>query len=112
MTEIPRENLADLWIVIACLGLGSFGLRFSFMGLIGDRELPEWVLRHLRYTAVTIIPALIAPLILWPAATGGQPDPARLAASGVTLAVGLWTKNVFIAIAAGGVALWLGLYVI
>jgi len=95
-----------LWIVIAGLGLGSFALRFLFLGLIGNRPLPAWVLRHLRYTAVAIIPALVAPMVLWPGVTGGEPDPARLAAAAATLAVGVMTRSVLAAILIGGVTLY------
>ena len=91
----------DLWIVIIGLGLGSFGLRFVFLGLIGDRPLPEWLLRHLRYTAVAVLPAIVTPLVIWPSATGGQPDPVRATAAIVTLAVGYFTKNVLLAIGLG-----------
>ncbi|MEM6277414.1 MAG: AzlD domain-containing protein, partial [Pseudomonadota bacterium] len=45
----------EIWVVILGLGLGSFAMRFSFLGLIGDRNLPPWVLRHLRYTAVAVL---------------------------------------------------------
>lgn len=103
---------AGLWVFIAALGLGSFGLRFLFLGLVGNRPMPAWLLRHLRYTAVALIPALAAPLALWPAATGGAPDPARLIAAGVTLVVGYVTRNVVLAIAAGLVALYTGLALI
>lgn len=65
----------ELWIVILALGLGSFGLRFVFLGLVGDKAMPDWVLRHLRYTAVSVLPALVAPLVVWPGATGGEIDP-------------------------------------
>ena len=88
----------DLWIIIIGLGLGSFGLRFVFLGMVGDRPMPEWVLRHLRYTAVAVLPAIVTPLVIWPGATDGQPDPARLAAAIVTLGVGYFTKNVLLAI--------------
>jgi hypothetical protein len=64
---------AQIWIIIVLLGVGTFLIRFSFLGLIGNRELPEWVLRHLRYTAVAILPAMVAPLVLWPAANGANP---------------------------------------
>ena len=64
----------ELWIVIIGLGLGSFVLRFTFIGLVGGRTIPDWMLRHLRYTAVAILPALVAPLVAWPAATDGQLD--------------------------------------
>lgn len=103
MTEIDRTTL---WIVIVGLGLGSFGLRFVFLGLLGDRPLPTWLLRHLRYTGVAILPALIAPLILWPQATGGETDPARLLAAGAAVLAGLLTRNVIAAILAGGVVLY------
>lgn len=101
-----------LWIVIIVLGLGSFGLRFVFLGLIGDRPMPPWLLRHLRYTAVAILPALVAPQVIWPAATGGAPDTPRMAAAAATIAVGLITKNVLLAIFAGAGTLYGLLYLL
>ncbi|MEP2531281.1 AzlD domain-containing protein [Shimia sp.] len=101
-----------LWIMIITLGIGSFSLRFLFLGLVGDRTLPPWVLRHLRYTAVAILPALVAPLVIWPAANDGAPEPARIAAACVTMVIGYWTKNVLLGIVCGAVTLFLGLYVI
>mgnify|MGYP005994869651 FL=1 len=101
-----------LWIVIIGLGVGSFLLRFAFTGFVGDRQMPVWLLRHLRYTAVAVLPALVAPQVLWPSATGGEPDPARLAAAAAALAVGLITKNVLGAMIAGGVTLYGMLYLL
>lgn len=102
----------EIWMAVAALAVGTFAIRFSFLGLIGDRKLPDWVLRHLRYTPVAVLPAMIAPLVLWPPATGGQTDPARLIAAFVTVAVGLWTRNVILSVLAGAVALYTGLYVL
>lgn len=101
---------SNIWIVIIALAAGSYALRFMFVGLIGDRELPTWLLRHLRYTGVAILPGLVAPLVFWPAATDGQTDPSRLAAAIVTLAIGYWRKNVLLAIGAGAVTLYGGLF--
>lgn len=102
----------QVWPVILGLALGTFLIRFSFLGLVGDRPLPEWLLRLLRYTPVAVIPGLVAPLVLFPQATGGTPDTARLTAAAVTVAVGLLARNTLYAIAAGAVALygmfWLG----
>lgn len=99
-----------IWAIIAGLAAGTYLIRFSFLGLIGDRPLPGWLLRVLRYTPVAVMPGLVAPLILWPQATGGALDPARLAAAAATLGVGLVTKNVLAAIGAGagtlGALLW------
>lgn len=101
-----------IWFIILALAVGTFGLRFSFLGLVGDRALPPWVLRHLRYTAVAVMPGLIAPLIAWPQVTGGEPDPARLAAAAVTLATGIVLKNVIASILSGGATLYLVQYLV
>ncbi len=100
----------QIWVVILCLAAGTFLLRFSFLGLIGDRALPVWVTRALRYTAVGVLPGLVAPLVLWPAATAGQVDLARLAAAFVTLGVGAKTRNMITAILTGIVTLYAGLW--
>lgn len=101
-----------LWIVIIALGVGSFALRFAFTGLVGARAMPAWLLRHLRYTAVAIMPALVAPQVLWPAATGGETDPARLAAAVVCFVVALWTKSMLPALFAGAATLYALLYLL
>lgn len=95
-----------IWSLIVILGIGTYLIRFSFLGLIGGKDLPEWVLRHLRYTAVAVLPGLVAPLVLWPDATNGEVDPARLSAALVTFGVGLLTRNVIAAIVSGGVTLF------
>ena len=94
------------WIVLPVLGIGTYLIRLSFLGVLGNRPLPDGLRRALRYTAVAILPGLVAPAVLWPAATGGETDPARLAAACVTLAVGIATRSVIGAILAGGVTLY------
>jgi branched-subunit amino acid transport protein len=95
----------QVWLLIALLGLGTYLVRLSFLGLIGDRRMPDWVLRHLRYTPVAVLPGLVAPLAVWPAATGSSPDPARLTAAVVALAVAYWTKNMLWGVIAGAATL-------
>lgn len=112
MSEVTLTGTSTLWIVMIGLAIGSYALRFVFLGFVGNRAMPDWLLRHLRYTAVAILPALITPLVIWPFATGGVPDPARMAAAGVTLAVGLITRNVLIAIPSGAAVLTLLLAVL
>lgn len=109
MESVTNE---DLWVIIAGLGIGSFVIRFSFLGLIGDRPLPEWFLRHLRYTAVSVLPGIAAPLVLWPEATGGALDMARLLAAAATVLVGVWTRHVLAGISAGGITLALATIVL
>ncbi|MEC7257320.1 MAG: AzlD domain-containing protein [Pseudomonadota bacterium] len=103
---------ATVWTVIIGLALGSFALRFLFIGMVGSRAMPEWVLRHLRYTAVAVLPALVTPLVIWPAATGGTLDAPRMAAAAVTLAVGYMVKNVLAAIFSGAATLYLLLFLL
>lgn len=101
-----------LWIVIVGLAIGSFLLRFVFLGMVGSRPMPPWVLRHLRYTAVAILPALVTPLVIWPAAAGGAADVPRMAAAVATVTAGLLTRNVLAAILAGVVTLYGLLYLL
>ncbi len=105
------DNIS-LWTVIIGLGLGSFGLRFVFLGFVGDRPIPEWILRHLRYTAVAIIPALVAPLVIMPKATDGAFDIPRFSAAMVALLVGYVTKNVIWSMVGGAATLYLMLYLL
>ncbi|RNF35010.1 AzlD domain-containing protein [Paracoccus methylarcula] len=99
------------WSLTVLLGIGTFLIRFSFLGFLGDRELPDWLLLHLRYVPVAVFPALITPLILWPEATGGQLDPARLIAAAAAFAVGC-RINVIGAILAGMATLYLMQYLL
>ncbi|WP_281825919.1 AzlD domain-containing protein [Jannaschia rubra] len=101
MTDTP------VWLIIASLGALTYLTRFVFLGLVGDRPLPPWLLRHLRYTGVAILPGLAAPLVVWPAAAGGETDLPRLVAAAVALGVGAWRKDVIQAVIAGGLTLGL-----
>lgn len=99
-------STAEIWTIIAAMAVGTFLIRFSFLGLVGNRALPKWMLRLLRYTPVAVLPGLVAPLVLWPQATGGTPDPARLGAAVATVGVGLVTRNVLAGIVAGAATLY------
>lgn len=104
-------NYSDgqIWLIIVLMGIGTYLIRFSFLGLIGDRPMPPLVLRLLRFTPVAVLPGMVAPLALFPAATGGEPDPIRLIATGVTLSVGYWRRSVMAGIVAGLVVFYAGL---
>ncbi len=103
MTQIDP---AQIWTVIILLGVGTFLLRFSFLGMVGNRPLPDWALKLLRYTPMAVIPGLVAPAVLWPPATQGETDPARLMAAGVTVIAGLVFRNTLVAIFAGVAVLY------
>ncbi len=96
-----------IWPVIILLGIGTYLIRFSFIGIIGDRDLPPWALRLLRYVPVAVMPGLVAPMVMWPDATGGVPDAPRLVAACVALGIGLFTRSVLGAIFGGMAALYI-----
>ena len=101
-----------IWTIIIAIGIGTYLIRFSFIGTIGRARLPVWAMRLLRYTPVAVIPGLIAPMVLWPTATSGEPDPARIAAAFVAALLGIMTKNVIVAVLGGAATLYLMLYLI
>ncbi len=101
-----------IWLVIVAMAAGTFVLRWSFLGAVGNRPIPVWAQRLLRYTAVAVLPALVAPAVMWPAATEGRPDPVRMATAAATVLVGLLTRNTLAAILAGGTVLGAGTYLL
>lgn len=104
------QSSFEIWTIIAMLAIGTYLIRLSFLGIIGDREMPPRLLRYLRFTPVAVFPGIAAPAVLWPTATDGVLDPPRLAAAAASFAIGLWTKSVVAAIIAGATTLYLGLY--
>jgi branched-subunit amino acid transport protein len=107
-------NYSDpqIWFIVIVMGIFTFVIRFSFLGAFGRINLPPFAMRLLRYTPVAVVPGLVAPLILWPAGTGGEPDIARLTAAFVAFAMGVYFKNTLAAIFGGGVTLYLMLYLV
>lgn len=105
-------STTEIWIIIVALGAGTFVLRFSFLGLLGDMPLPPFLQKMLRYTPVAVLPGMVAPLVLWPVATGGETDLARLFAALATLFVGIASRSALKAIIAGALALVLGIWLL
>lgn len=102
------DNLR-MWIVILALGLGTYVIRYSFIGLVGDRALSQWLSRLLRYVPVAVMPGLVAPLVVWPEATGGDPDPARLIAAVAAVVIGAISRSLLGAIFGGMAVLYVAL---
>ena len=95
------------WTAIPIVGVGTFMLRFVFIGyLTSKRPGLEWA-RALRYTPAAILPALAMPAILYDGSGAWQSDPTRLLGAAVAVAVGLTTRNVLWTVVAGMAAVWL-----
>lgn len=95
-------STGEIWLLIAVIGAGTFLIRFSFLGIIGDRKLPPIVLTLLRFTPVAVLPGLVAPLVV--GSDGG--DPARFLAAAATVLVGWRTKSLLAAIGTGAVVFY------
>ncbi|MEM9783522.1 MAG: AzlD domain-containing protein [Pseudomonadota bacterium] len=88
-----------LWSLIIGLGITTYLIRFSFLGMLSGRQLPNSMMRALSFVPVTVLPALVAPMILM---DEGRfiADPPRIVAALVGLAIGAMLRHVFAAIAA------------
>lgn len=94
--------------IIFAIGIGTYLLRLSFIGIVGDRVMPEWALVPLRFVAPAVLAALIAPAVLL---NDGALDvsPAsnpRAIAALVALLLAWKTKSVPVVIAAGLITVW------
>ena len=88
-----------VWSIIILLGIGTWLIRFSFLGLIGDRPLPSYFKRMLNYSAVAVLPGICAPIILH--SESGAFEPLRLIAAAAILVIGVWTQSLMKSISAG-----------
>lgn len=95
----------SFWIVTLMLGAATYAIRLSFLAWSQERTFSPRMKQLLSFVPVTILPALIAPVIVFPEATGGEFDPARILAAATALGVGLATRSVLAVIVIGLVTL-------
>jgi branched-subunit amino acid transport protein len=93
-------------LVIAVVGLSTFAIRFSFIGLVGWVDgLPPRVERALGFVPAAVLAALVAPsLVALDPAGGIAVD--RLVAGGVAVAVAWRTEGILQTLVAGMATLW------
>jgi len=95
--------------IIVAIGVGTYLLRLSFIGILGDRTMPDWAMVPLRFVAPAVLAALVAPAVLL---RDGSVDvsPAtnpRALAALIALLIAWKTKNVTAVIVAGMAVIWL-----
>ena len=99
---------ATLALTILGMGLITFAIRVTLFLLPAGAQLPEWLLRALRYVPAAVLSAIIAPELLMP---GGVFDLSlgneRLLAGVVAILVAWRTRNVIWTVGVGLVVLWL-----
>lgn len=96
------------WLpALAAAGLVTFGIRLSFIALLGKVELPPVLTRALRFVPPAVLSAIIFPeLLVRDGALALHPGNARLVAGVVAAFVAWRTRNVVLTIAVGMAALW------
>jgi len=93
--------------VVVVIGLVTFAIRFSFIGLFGLLdEVPAGLERALQYVPAAVLAALVLPSLVVVQADGGVAVD-KLVAGGVATAVAWRTENILATMAAGMAALWL-----
>jgi branched-subunit amino acid transport protein len=94
-------------LLFALAGLATFLIRLSFIALLGRMAVPAWVRRVLPYVPTAALTAIVVPELLMrgDAVFLSLSNP-RLMAGLLASAVAWRTKNAFLTIGAGMVALW------
>jgi len=97
-----------LWLTILFMGLVTYAIRLSLIGLMGGVEIPALVRRALRLVPPAVLSAIIGPEVLRPnGVLDLSLDNARLLAAVLAAVVAWRTKNVVLTVAVGMVGLWI-----
>ena len=96
----------NIWLVFILGGLLTFGMRYSFIYLLGRFEVPETMRRALRFVPPAVLSAIVIPELV---IQSGQIDLSltnfRLLAGLAAVLVAWKTKNTLLTILAGMVVL-------
>ena len=96
-----------LWLMLLIIGLITYAIRLSCIGLLSQKEMPALLLKALRFVPITVLPAIILPQLFLRNNTLvlSVQNPRWIA--GILAAIVAWrTRNVLLTILVGMVALW------
>ena len=96
-----------LWLMLLIIGLITYAIRLSCIGLLGQREMPALLLKALRFVPIAVLPAIILPQLFLRNNTLvlSVQNPRWIA--GILAGIVAWrTRNVLLTILVGMVALW------
>ena len=92
----------NIWLVFLLGGMLTFGMRYSFVYLLGRYELPETIRRALRFVPPSVLTAIVVPeLFLRSNRIDISLSNFRLLAGLVAILVAWRTKNTLLTILAG-----------
>lgn len=100
-------SVLESWLVVLALALGTFLIRYSFIGLFANRDMPAWLSHGLKLIVPAIFAAIVASGV---AISGGQFGGwalwPRYGAAAIALAVALRFKgNILMTVVTGMAAL-------
>jgi branched-subunit amino acid transport protein len=99
--------VAQFWLLIVVLALGTWAMRSLPIMLHGHVPHPVWLERLLRHVPVAALTALVVPGVLYLHEGNTYSfSPSRLLAGSVALFVALRTRNVFATLVTGMLVLW------
>ena len=99
----------NFWWVMILAGAITFATRLSFIWLLGNRNVPDWMRRGLRYVPPAVLTAIVFPEVLLVGAEISLlpwHNP-RLVAALVAGVVAWRTRNALWTIVVGMLVLWL-----
>ena len=96
------------WAIMIVLGLGTFLIRYSIIGLSGKVNLPGVVVKAIRFIPASMLSALVVSQML----TYTRPDQSAsfvpyLGAALIAGVVAWRTRNAFLTVLVGMILLWL-----
>ena len=94
-------NGTAIWTVIIGLGLASALIRYSFLGILQGGEVPPRLKTMLGFVPVTVIPALVAPMVALQPQSEDWAEPHRALAALIALCIGIATRSMVATVAAG-----------
>lgn len=96
------------WLIVIIVGVGTYLTRLSFIGILGNREIPTYIERPLRLVAPAVIAAIAIPELVAP---DGQVyvsvDNLRLLAGLVAIVAAWKTRSIGWTIGIGMASLWI-----
>lgn len=96
-----------LWSIFIAVGVGTFAMRLSLIGLYGRLRIPPLLQRAMAYIPASVLAALVLPAVVLP---GGHGELAlnnpQIPAAVVATLVAWRTRNTLLTLAAGMVVLW------
>ncbi len=97
-----------VWLAITLVAAVTFLERASFIVFLNRWQMPDWLVRMLRFVPVAVFPALIAPLFfINDGALDIAPSNLRLWAGLVAALVAWRSQSILLTITSGMITYWL-----